>query len=51
MRYIIQQSYSSRSYWVIFSINGNYYEGCTYYTTRRAAVRAAKKAGGTEEIK
>lgn len=37
-------------FWVVLLIGGNLYEGTTNYTTRRAAVRGAKRAGGTEEI-
>jgi hypothetical protein len=50
MKYKIENCGENR-FWVMFLLGDSLYEGIKLYTTRRAAVRAAKRDGGTEEIK
>lgn len=52
MKYSIGNSYGTKPvFWISVLLAGNWYTGSVYYTTRRAAIKGAKRAGGTEEVK
>lgn len=52
MKYAIRQCFIDESVLVLWvKLGGVWFRSTNTYTTRRAAVRGAKRAGGTEEIK
>jgi hypothetical protein len=50
MKYRITQ-YSEDLFVLQIFIGGQWFSAYNSYSTRRAAIRAAKRAGGTEEVK